>query len=123
MSNFKENRRAPRLEIEMTVALYDITTNKSIENADKFSVDVINISTSGLGFTTDGPINVHSFYKACLVFPTKDSMDVIIEVVRSQVMEDGKIMYGGAFVGISEGDKFKIEVYRLLEEERNKVGS
>lgn len=48
-------------------------------------------------------------------------MNVIIEVVRSQDKDNGEHMYGGSFVGISEADKFKIEVFRLFEENRRQV--
>lgn len=119
MLAYIENRRAPRLNMEMTIALYDITT-KQPKNAEKFPVEVVNISSTGIGFITDCDIEVHSFYKATLNFPTKDSMDVVIEVVRSQVREDGECMYGGAFVGLSESDKFRIEALRLVEEEHRK---
>lgn len=120
MSGFIENRKAARLEIDMTIALYDITKNQSIKDAEKFPVEVMNISKSGIGFTTKCSIEISSFYKARLNFPTKDTMDVIIRVVRSQTLEDGRVMFGGTFVGISETDKFKIEVFRLFNEKNTK---
>ena len=121
MLKFVENRRAQRLDIDMSIALYDINSESSADSAETFPVEVENISMTGIGFTTNCPIDVHTFYKACLDFPTKDSMNVIIEVVRSQDKDNGEHMYGGSFVGISEADKFKIEVFRLFEENRRQV--
>lgn len=117
MLKFVESRKSQRADISMTVALYDIAANQTIKNAESYSVEVENISQSGIGFVTDCQINVGSFYKASLVFPTKDKMDVIIEVVRSQIRDNGEQMYGGTFVALNDTDKFKIEVYRIFAEQ------
>ena len=121
MLKFVESRRAARLNVEMSVELFDLSTNKPIEGSERFPVEVVNISKTGICFATKCPIEIKSFYKACLNFPTKESMTVIVEVIRSQEGEDGEPTYGGSFVGISEADKFKIEVFRLFEEEKRKV--
>jgi len=120
MLQYIENRKAPRLDIEMTIAMYDINTIDSVKESEKFPVEVCNISSSGIGFVTSCDIDVHSFYKANLVFSTKESVDVIIEVVRMQEAEDGKTFYGGAFVAMTDVDRFKIDVFRLFEEEKKK---
>lgn len=116
MLKYVENRKDPRLDIEMTITMYDITAGKLQKDGEKFPVEVCNISASGIGFATDCDIQVNCFYKAHLVFTTKESVDVVIKVVRSQKLENGKMFYGGTFVGISEAEKFKIDVFRLFEE-------
>lgn len=83
-------------------------------------IEVLDISKKGIGFRTTNDVEINGFYMIHIVFPTKERMDVIVKVVREEIHSDGKKYYGGVFVGISEADMFKIEVFRLFtEEERN----
>lgn len=83
-------------------------------------IEVVDISKTGIGFRTTQDVEKNGFYMTHIVFPTKEKMDIIVKVVREIIRSNGKKYYGGVFVGISEADMFKIEVFRLFtEEERN----
>lgn len=71
MLKFVENRRAQRLDIDMSIALYDINSESSADSAETFPVEVENISMTGIGFTTNCPIDVHTFYKCMFGFSYK----------------------------------------------------
>lgn len=118
MAEFVENRRAQRLDVDMSIELYDLTNNKTMQDGQKFPAEVMNISKTGICFSTENVIEPHTFYRASMNFPTKESIDVIIEVLRVQIGDNGENVCGGAFVGISESDMFKIEVFRLFEEKK-----
>ena len=46
---------------------------------------------------------------------TKETIDAVIEIVRS-VKRGDMYEYGGVFVGMPEADAVKIEIYQLFEE-------
>lgn len=116
MENRKAKRIGTQLKLRMEPLYEDGTTGKAVE------ADVINVSKVGLGFETGIDLTDHSFYRARLVLESKESMDTVIETVRHERLKDGRIQYGGRFVGLSESDQFKIEVFRLFAEQEKNQG-
>ena len=43
-------------------------------------------------------------------------IDAVIEIVRKQKMEDGTDKYGETFVGMSDTDAIKIDIYQVFRE-------
>lgn len=114
-----ENRRAKRIDANLKIMMEPL--NKSGEQ-ESFEVEVMNVSKEGLGFVASNPLETHSFYKAHLVFQSKESVEAVIEIVRHIENDQHPYMYGSRFVGLTEGERFKIEVFRLFtENERNSV--
>lgn len=108
-----EQRRAKRIDIDIQVLMEPLGAEGSKE---PFYVEVINVSKSGIGFIAPFELEENTFYKARIIFQSKESVDTIVETVRRMESDTKEIRYGGRFVGISESDQFKIEVFRMFTE-------
>lgn len=110
-------RRAERVSTNIKLQMEPLYDDGTV--GESFMADVTNVSKGGLGFQTERDLNDHSFFRAQLVLESKESMDTIIETVRHEKKDEQMIQYGGRFVGLSESDQFKIEVFRLFSEQEN----
>ncbi|MCI8370977.1 MAG: PilZ domain-containing protein [Lachnospiraceae bacterium] len=108
-----EQRRAERIDTELKVMMVPIDAGPGNVRKPIFA-DVIDVSKTGIGFMTANEIEDHTYFKARLVFHSKESVDTIIETVRHITKEGDKNRYGGRFVALSESDQFKIEVLRMF---------
>ena len=43
-------------------------------------------------------------------------IDAVIEIVRKQKIEDGTDKYGATFIGMSDTDAIKIDIYQVFRE-------
>lgn len=100
----------------MRIVLEEVDSSGKRKSSQIFPVEVVDISMKGIGFITCCKLEPHTFYKAHIVFPTKEKINVVLETIRAVQQQDGSTLYGGVFVGINESDKFKIEVFRLFTE-------
>lgn len=104
------------MAIDMRIVLEEVDASGNKKSSQIFPVEVVDISMKGIGFIANCTLESHTFYKAHIVFPTKERINVVLETVRTMQQQDGKTFYGSVFVGINESDKFKIEVFRLFTE-------
>ena len=109
-----EHRRAKRIDTNLKIKMEPIDSKG--EAGPPIMADVVNISKTGVGFLCSDEIADHSYYKACLVLESKDSVDAVIETVRHVPENEKKIMYGGRFIGMNKNEQFKIEVFRMFTE-------
>ena len=114
----QENRKAKRISTHLKLKMEPFETG-----GEPVEADVLNLSKGGLGFETKVPLPDNMFFKANLVLESKDSMETVIETIRHGETIDGRIQYGGRFVGLSESDQFKIEVFRLFAENEHQEES
>lgn len=114
-----EQRRAKRIDIDIKILMEPLANDSGQE---PFYAEVINVSKSGIGFISPFELEEHFFYKARIIFQSKESVDTIIETVRRVDENEEQIRYGGRFVGISESDQFKIEVFRMFAENEEQNG-
>ncbi|MCR4956278.1 MAG: PilZ domain-containing protein [Lachnospiraceae bacterium] len=111
----EERRKSKRLELEVTIQIErldkeDTTTLKYVK------VGVTDISKTGIGFIAKEPLEVESFYDCKLQIWTKEVIDSVIEIVRVNRNADGSYNYGARFIGMTETDALKIEIYQLFNE-------
>lgn len=112
----EEKRKYERLPIDVKVELEridqgDTTTVKYL------SVDVTDISKTGIGFTSKTELKKDSVLKANVIIWTKEVLPTIFKIVR--VSNDGDIWhYGAIFVGMREQDALKIQIYQILNDEK-----
>lgn len=86
------------------------------ERGDEISIEIVNCSRHGLGFICTEQLVIGDNYEANLTIWTKELIHVILQIVRSEVVEDGKYNYGCIFVGMPDADRQRIEVYETVEE-------
>ena len=111
-----ERRRASRVPINVTLSLNGISDENDACEQKDISVETVDISKGGIAFITKKTLKKGTFYNTSIQMPNHEILDVVIEIVRQQPDENGKIMYGSRFVGIGHEDEFRIEVFRMVFE-------
>ena len=81
----------------------------------KIHASLLDLSISGLGFKSDGSLQYGDMLIGNLVTWNKDNIQVIVKVLREFNTNEG-LGYGCTFVGMSDADKLKIEMYQKVRE-------
>ena len=114
----EEKRRAQRLDLDVTIELSRIDSGNDLTTVKMARVDVVDLSRSGIGFTTKQELDIDSFYNTKIQIWTKDIIEAIINIVRCKEDENG-YHYGATFVGMIDKDALKIDVYQMFFTEQN----
>ena len=107
----EERRKSPRLELESKLIIKRLDGQES----EQLSIDIIDVSKTGVGFNCDTALTIGAVYAAFLTIWTKEVIHAFIEVVRIEKI-GSKFVYGGIFVGMPEMDSQRIEVYRTVQD-------
>jgi c-di-GMP-binding flagellar brake protein YcgR len=108
-----EKRRYKRSEIDVKVQM------RRCDNPEheEITVEVYDLSREGIGFYSDENIKIGEYYDAEIVIWTKEVLQVVLKIVRRKVLLDKDLMsYGAEFIGLSESEKFRIDVYQCVED-------
>lgn len=110
-----EKRRDKRLDLDVSVQLErldepGITTLKYIH------VEVTDISRSGLGFTAQKELEVGTYYDTKIQIWTKEVVDAVIQIVRREDQGNGMYKYGCVFIGMTDADALKIDIYQIFND-------
>lgn len=110
----EEKRKYKRLEIDVSVQLErldqdEITTLKYVH------VDVKNLSRGGMGFDSSHELEPGTYYNVRIRIWTNEIIEAVIEIVRKKEGEN-KYQYGATFIGLSEADALKIDIYQMFNE-------
>lgn len=105
-----EKRKSKRfvLDASITMERVDGVKNKIVP------IDVIDVSGSGIGFTCDELLEMHSVYKLRLKIWTGDIIDTFISIIRFDNSKDVNI-YGGSFLGMPDHDAAKFNIHELFD--------
>lgn len=109
-----EKRRHKRLELDVSIELERLD-DEGMTTLKYIHVDVTDVSRSGIGFKTSKELEVGSFYNTKIQIWTKEVVDAVIEIVRTEKLEEG-YKYGGEFIGISDTDALKIDIYQIFND-------
>ena len=108
--NGNERRKSKRIELEAKIIVNRLDSKEKKE----IDIDILDISTSGIGFICNEFLAIGSIYDADLTLWNKDVIHCFIEIVRIHKTENG-VNYGGLFIGMTENDLKRIEVYDMVE--------
>lgn len=111
----EEKRRNKRLELNAHLIMNRIDSGRN----DLIPVKINNISVTGLGFTCKDTLEFNSTYEVEIVLWTKDVLHTFINIIRMDRM-DGENYYGATFVGLTESEACKINIYDLFRENEGK---
>lgn len=111
-----ERRRAKRLDLQGVIILNRVDPDVT----QKVSIEVIDISSSGIGFICDEQLDMGTVYEADLKIWTGDTIHAFIEIVRVSEEVGGGI-FGGLFIGMPESDWCRIRVYETYQEYQEKA--
>ena len=99
----EEKRHHKRLKLDVSIQLERLTEDGTT-------------TRGGIGFQSDEPLEVGGYYNTRTQIWTKEVIDAVIEIVRKQKMEDGTDKYGATFIGMSDTDAIKIDIYQVFRE-------
>ena len=85
------------------------------EGVEEVAIEVIDVSKTGIGFTSTEPLGIGAVYEGYLTIWTKEVLHAFIEVVRIE-KEPETFQYGGIFIGMPEMDLQRIDVYNVVSE-------
>lgn len=111
----EEKRKHKRLELDVRIELErldedGVTTLKYVQ------VDVTDISRSGLGFKSGKMLDVGTYYDTKIQIWTKEVVDAVVQIVRRDESPDGRFRYGGSFIGMTDTDALKIDIYQIFND-------
>lgn len=110
----EERRRSKRLDLDVSVQLERLDTD-GMTTLKFIHVDVVDVSKTGIGFTATQKLEAGTYYDMKLQIWTKEVIDAVVEIVRVEENENG-YRYGAIFVGMTETNALKIEIYQLFNE-------
>lgn len=105
MDDRRKNRR-----IEMESKLVVKRLDKADNAVSEATINIIDVSKNGVGFTCDTTLDIGGVYEAYLRIWTQEVIHSFIEVVRIEKKGDD-FEYGGIFVGMPESEAQRIGVY------------
>ncbi|MCR4567338.1 MAG: PilZ domain-containing protein [Pseudobutyrivibrio sp.] len=112
----EEKRKHKRLDIDVKVEIERID-EANITTVRYMEVDVTNISKTGLAFRVpDIQFEVGACFDAKIQIWTKETIESIFKVVRVNELEGNVYEYGCIFVGMTDTDALKIEIYQLFND-------
>ncbi len=106
----QERRKSKRIELDAKIIVKRLDSN--IEH--EVSIDVCDVSKTGIGFQTTTVLEIGAVYQSYLTLWNKDVIHAFIEIVRI-VKEEDTFVYGGVFIGMPEMDQKRIEIYDTIE--------
>lgn len=115
VTGMEEKRKHKRLDLDVSVELERLSED-GVTTLRYVHVNVTDISRSGIGFTTPKELEIGAYYDARIQIWTREVVDAAIEIVRRENMEEGGYKYGGEFVGMSDTDALKIDIYQIFND-------
>lgn len=110
----EDRRKSRRLELEVAVQFSKIEEGR-ITTVKYEYVKVSDMSRSGIGFSTTQELKVNDFYDTKIRIWTGETLDTVVKIIRGEKKGD-KYQYGGVFVGMTEMDAQKIDIYQMFRE-------
>lgn len=109
-----EKRKCKRLDLAVSIQLERLS-NDGIMTVKYLTVDVSDISKSGIGFSAAQELEIGTYYDTKIQIWTKEVIDAVIQIVR-RAEKDGRYQYGATFIGMAERDALKIDIYEIFNE-------
>jgi len=112
----EEKRKSKRLELKVTLELEYLDEAAGTTKSKTVEIQVIDLSRSGIGFTSAEKLDPDGFYDTKMEIWTKEIIPCVIHIIRESENEDGTYKYGAIFTGMNDIEKRKIDIYQMLAE-------
>ena len=110
----EERRRYRRMELSSHLVI------KNLNGADEsIPIEVVNVSKKGIGFICENELNAGTVYEAYLTIWMKEHIHAFMEIVRIEKLDEKRYNYGAVFIGMSEMDSMRIEVFDTMGKMEN----
>lgn len=80
------------------------------------SVEITDVSKTGVGFTCNEPLQIGEVYESFLTIWTKEVLHAFLQIVRIEITGDS-FSYGALFIGMTEIEAARIEVYQTVHDQ------
>lgn len=110
VSRMDDRRKTKRLDLESKLRVKRLDGSGEEEEV---SIDVIDVSKVGIGFTCEQALQIGAVYEGSLMLWTKEVIDSFIEIVRIE-KSSSYYIYGGIFIGMPESTTNRIAIYDVI---------
>lgn len=107
----EERRKNKRTELISNVILKRLDGGKN----EDVSIEVTDVSKTGVGFSCNQALSIGSVYEAYLTIWTSEVLHAFLEIIRIE-KKGSTISYGATFVGMPEVDACRIETYQTVRD-------
>lgn len=98
----EEKRKSKRMPAQLFLDVSSLfkQDNVKVDNVQA-PIEVIDVSKTGIGFLSTSILPVGYYFNARLVLGNRidSALHCVVQILRSQLCEDGKYKYGCEFVG------------------------
>ena len=108
-----EKRRDRRLDLDVALEMERLDQS-SMPTVKLVHVKVTDLSSSGIGFDTEYWLENGAMYNTRIKIWTKEVIQTVICIVHCESIADNKYHCGASFVGLSNNDEMKINIYGML---------
>ena len=81
---------------------------------NKRPIEVVDVSKKGIGFICENELNKDTVYEAYLTIWMKETIHAFMEIARIEKLDEKRYSYGAIFIGMSEMDSMRIEVFDTM---------
>lgn len=106
----EERRKSDRTKLRSKLLLKRLDQKEEKE----VTIDIVDVSKSGVGFTANEPLLIGSVYETFLTIWTKEVLHAFVEIRRIEKKGD-MFEYGAIFVGMPQMEQQRIEIYQAFE--------
>lgn len=98
----EERRKAKRMPVSLSLEIINLYKQNNIMVSDLHApIDVIDISKTGMGFISKSVLPIGFYFNANINLGDDDILHCVIQIIRSQPLNDGRTNYGCEFVGMA----------------------
>lgn len=91
-----------------------VIKNLTGNTKEEVSIEISDMSKTGIGFTCNSLLSIGTVYEAFLTIWMKESIHAFLEIARVEKIADNQYSYGAVFIGMSEMDSKRIEVFDTM---------
>ena len=109
----EEKRNDRRMGLSAKLLIKNMNDGEA--QAEEVTIDVLDVSKSGVGFICDTPLEIGAVYETQLKIWTDEIIHAFLKVVRIEQTKDERYICGTIFIGLPEMNAKRIEVYDMLK--------
>ena len=105
----EERRKYRRMELSSRLVI------KNLNGAEEsVPIEVVDVSKKGIGFICENELNKDTVYEAYLTIWMKETIHAFMEIARIEKLDEKRYSYGAIFIGMSEMESMRIEVFDTM---------
>lgn len=108
----EEKRNDRRMGLSAKLLIKNMNDTES--QVKETSIEILDVSKSGVGFICDTPLSIGAVYETHLKIWTDEVIHAFLKVVRIEQTKEERYVCGTIFIGLPEMNAKRIEVYDLL---------